>query len=107
MKDYKEERIYIGDSDEGRLTLINADNEESYLSFGEDGRYTAYLVRNNDVSFPDCYKKVYECDSFLVIKDDKEITTVIEADSIQIFRAGLRGFIIRVCNLNNVEVFND
>jgi hypothetical protein F3_01816 len=97
MKTYKEfETVYIGGSDGAALILASYEKLE-YLYFGEDGNYRAYFV-NEEIELPAHYKKEAEADRWLRIYDDDEKVVEIEADHIEIYRAGEMGCLIYAPN---------
>lgn len=95
MKTYKENKCFIGASDIASLTL-RSPMEASTLDFVEDGFYYAWIVDDPTVTIPDHYKKVYECDHWLKIYDDSELTKEFNGKHIEIYRAGDFGCLIRV-----------
>ena len=94
MKTYKDfEKVYIGSSDIARLVVAGANKEPMILRFGEDSAYSAYFV-SSPADIGEHYSKVYECDVWLKIYDDRELAAEIAAEHIEIYRAGQMGCII-------------
>ena len=99
MKTYKEfEIVNIGGSDGAALILASPEKLE-YLYFGEDGEYKAYFI-NEEIEIPSHYTKRAEAESWLRIYDDDEkaIEIEIEAEHIEIYRAGEMGCLIYAPN---------
>lgn len=100
MKNYKEfEQQFIGDSDIATLILVGCRGEEGLkteqLHFGEDGSYRAYIV-DADTEIGSHYKKIAAFNYWLKIYDDDGLTYDVNADEINIYRAGEYGCIIQV-----------
>ena len=93
MKNYKDfEKIYIGSSDIASLTLRSP--QKAYiLNFGEDGTYSAYLVTDN-AEIGKHYELCFTCDTWLNIYDDDGLVKTINAELIEVYRAGEMGCII-------------
>lgn len=91
MKNYKEyEKRFIGASDIAALILVGCDEnglKTSTLDFGEDGSYMAYVV-DEDAEIGAHYKKVADFKHWLKIYDDDELTYQVNAQEINIYRAG-------------------
>lgn len=98
MKNYKEyEKRFIGSSDIAALILVGCDEnglKTSTLDFGEDGSYMAYVV-DEDAEIGAHYKKVADFKHWLKIYDDDELTYRVNAQEINIYRAGDFGCIIQ------------
>lgn len=98
MKNYKEyEKRFIGASDIAALILVGCDEnglKTSTLDFGEDGSYMAYVV-DEDAEIGAHYKKVADFKHWLKIYDDDELTYRVNAQEINIYRAGDFGYIIQ------------
>lgn len=98
MKNYKEyEKRFIGASDIAALILVGCDEnglKTSTLDFGEDGSYMAYVV-DEDAELGAHYKKVADFKHWLKIYDDDELTYRVNAQEINIYRAGDFGCIIQ------------
>lgn len=98
MKNYKEyEKRFIGSSDIAALILVGCDEnglKTSTLDFGEDGSYMAYVV-DEDAEIGAHYKKVADFKHWLKIYDDDELTYQVNAQEINIYRAGDFGCIIQ------------
>ena len=97
MKTYKEfETVNIGGSDGAALILARPE-KLGYLYFGEDGEYKAYFI-NEEIEIPSHYTKRAEAESWLRIYDDDEKAIEIEAEHIEIYRAGEMGCLIYAPN---------
>lgn len=104
MKSYKEfDKVFIGYSDIASLILAGCRTGEGLvtevLDFGEDGRYTAYIVERSsseEVTIGDHYRKEFTFNSWIRIYDDEELTFHASADSINIYTAGNFGCIIEL-----------
>ena len=95
MKNYKDcEQVFIGSSDIASLTL-RSPMEVTTLNFGKDGDYQAYVV-DREAKIGDHYSKVYECEDWLKIYDDNELVREFKSDTIEVYRAGEMGCIIRL-----------
>ena len=92
MDNYKNAKIYAGESDIAALTAVGSGGPQ-FIRFGEDGSYTAYLVDGEEI--PEHYTKAAEFEYWLKIYDDRELTIEIKADKIEIYRAGSFGMIIK------------
>lgn len=79
-------RIFVGCDENGLKT--------STLDFGEDGSYMAYVV-DEDAEIGAHYKKVADFKHWLKIYDDDELTYRVNAQEINIYRAGDFGCIIQ------------
>lgn len=100
MKSYKDfEQKPIGDSDVAMLVLVGCRAKDGIvtepLRFGEDGSYKAYLV-NGKAKIGGHYKKVATFHNWLKIYDDEKLTLKVEANEINIYRAGIFGCIIQI-----------
>lgn len=76
-----------------KLEMVNG-LKTSTLDFGEDGSYMAYVV-DEDAEIGAHYKKVADFKHWLKIYDDDELTYRINAQEINIYRAGDFGCIIQ------------
>ena len=96
MKHYKSfERIYIGSSDIGSLTVRSV-HDVAPLHFGKDGSYFAYVCFGEDIEIGEHYEHFFSGKTWLKIYDDTglvydEYQPVGEVD---IYRAGEMGCII-------------
>lgn len=98
MKTYKEfETVYIGGSDGACLLLRASGRKVQFLDFGEDNDYKAWFV-NEVIELPHHYKKEFECDNWVKIYDDVECAVEINAEHIEIYRAGEMGCLIYAPN---------
>lgn len=108
MKNYKDyDQYHIGESDAANLTLkgispINNDIQLTFLNFGEDGYYKAYLV-DLKAEIPAHYTKIAEFKTYLKIYDDFALSFEVKADNIAVYRAGEFGCIIQANNLNRIN----
>ena len=106
MKNYKEyEKRFIGASDIAALILVGCDEnglKTSTLDFGEDGSYMAYVV-DEDAEIGAHYKKVADFKHWLKIYDDDELTYRVNAQEINIYRAGDFGWKLKwsLCDYAN------
>ena len=101
MKSYKEaEKIFIGESDIAALVLVGCKGDKGVvpemLHFVEDGEYSAYLVKGNDVEIGKHYEKVATFNYWLNIYDDTKRTFSKHAKEFNIYRAGDYGCIIQM-----------
>lgn len=100
-KGYKDNLIYLGESDIASLTLRGGLDQDGQLKqpeilkLGSDGSYMAYFVESNEIEIPSHYTEVYQCNSWLWIYDDREKTKEINADLIKVYRAGEFGILIQ------------
>jgi len=96
MKYYKDfEKTFIGDSDVAALVLVGYSEKglkAEILHFGEDGAYSAYITENAQIV--EHYSLVSKFKRWLKVYDDAGLTLRIEADEIEIYRAGAFGCII-------------
>ena len=103
MGNYKDHRLTLGSSDIASLVLVGPrkyDEEEigvqaSMLEFGSDGDYRAWYVTDEALEIPSHYEKVAETFCWLKIYDDRELVGKIEADRIEVYRAGEMGCLVR------------
>lgn len=102
MKTYKDfEKSYIGSSDIAAILVSGPSGDglhAQYISFGEDGAYSAYIVTDPDAEIGSHYQKVADFDYWMTIYDDRERVNVLHADHIEVYRSGMRGCIIRLIN---------
>lgn len=98
MKSYKDYEIeFIGGSDIATLILVGCDEnglKTGLLNFGEDGSYRAYIVDEN-AEIGAHYKKVADFKYWFKIYDDHGLTYRVNAQEINIYRAGDFGCIIQ------------
>lgn len=101
MRSYKSyESSYIGDSDIAALILVgmaNGDLQPKVLNFGEDGRYSAYIV-DEDAEIGAHYEKQHEFTNWRTIYDDDTCVHTYHAEKIIVYRAGDFGCIIQLIN---------
>lgn len=98
MKSYKDfERHCIGTSDIAKLVIVGCNTEPSYLAFGGDDTYLAYIV-TEEAEIGGHYSEVYRCSTWIKIYDDAGLTLNLRTqnigDPIVVYRAGERGTII-------------
>lgn len=65
------------------------------LHFGEDGMYTAYII-TEETKVPDHYEKIADGECWIKIYDDESLTLELNAHSIEVYRAGSLGCLIRL-----------
>lgn len=94
QKTYKDKLIFLGYSDIARLTVVFPEGCQD-LDLQEDGDYRAWLIRDEEVEVPEHYKKVLEGTHWLKVYDDEDRVAYIHAKTIEIYRAGMRGILIR------------
>lgn len=101
------EKVSIGSSDSARLEVIHTTENgisKSYLNFGEDGDYKAYVVDEKCV-IPDTYELRCTFESgYVNIFDDSWNHVFIEGETVQIYRRGNFGCIIKIIGFK--EMFN-
>lgn len=94
-RSYKEaEKKYIGSSDCARLILDGSDRVE-HLMFGEDGSYDAYVI-DEGYEIGEHYVRCAEFSGWLKIYDDEGLTAKFYGDTIEVYRAGQFGCIIKI-----------
>lgn len=103
MKHYKDfNKQNIGSSDMPILIMlgykIGVGAVPQLLHFGEDGRYFAYVVEENDIEIGSHYSTVAEFSKWLKIYDDDGLVNYFEADRIIVYRAAEMGCIIHLIN---------
>ena len=98
---YKNVQKNIGASDVASLIMSGCGEGGSVkldlLKFSEDGSYSAYIIYD-DAEVPDHYRLVAEFKTWLKIYDDDRMTAHFKAERIEVYRAGQRGCLIRLCN---------
>ena len=104
MKAYKDyETKIIGESDIATLILVGVEKENglklSTLNFGEDGVYKAYIVDENAI-IGNHYTKIDTFNHWVRIYDDFGLTYKIQAEEINVYRAGDFGCIIQTIGSN-------
>lgn len=101
------EKVFIGSSDSARLKVIHrVGNYESksYLNFGEDGEYKAYIVDEN-CAIPDTYELRHSFEGgYVDLFDDEGYNVYIKGETVQIYRRGNFGCIIKIIGFK--EMFN-
>ena len=94
-KYYKDYEVkLLGSSDIASLILAGADGV-SYLDFGSDGSYSAYVVDDNAI-IGEHYKLIASFDYWLRVYDDEGLTATFKASKINVYRAGDFGCIIQL-----------
>lgn len=106
MKSYKDfEKIFIGSSDIAALTLVgmsaNGELTAEILEFGQDDRYSAYLV-TEEALIGSHYEKRFTFRTWLHIYDDDDCVIRFRGDRINVYRAREMGCIIQVLNENTL-----
>lgn len=101
MKNYKEYgKVYIGSSDIAALTIVGMSDQgltAKIIDFREDGIYTAYIIDDKGI-VGDHYTKVATFNTWIKIYDDEGLKKELKVDidkKIEIYRAGMRGCIIK------------
>lgn len=103
-KNYKEfEKRWIGCSDIAAVVMVGGSLEPSYLYFGEDGSYMAYVCDEEDVEIGSHYKLIKEFNHWMRIYDDESLVFKVHADVIKVYRAGEFGVIIHYFNKRGEE----
>lgn len=101
------EKVFIGSSDSARLEVIHTTENgrlKSYLNFGEDGDYKAYVVDEKCV-IPDTYELICTFEGgYVNIFDDSWNHVFIEGETVQIYRRGDFGCIIKIIGFK--KMFN-
>lgn len=97
MRSYKlYESSYIGDIAALILAGISDGGLQSkVLDFGEDGRYSAYIV-DEDAEIGSHYEKQHEFTNWMTIYDDDTCVRTYHAEKIIVYRAGDFGCIIQL-----------
>ena len=99
MEDYRDNKQYIGTSDVAAVIFVGCTDtglKSEIVHMGEDDSYLAYIVNDPEIPIPDHYTLTYTFKAWLSIYDDNELANQFKADTIQIYRAGQRGIIIRL-----------
>lgn len=92
-------RVFIGDSDIGALIVAGGDMKPQYLNFGEDGKYTAYVITGGaGVEIGSHYRHILTACGYVKIYDDEGLTFSAHAEKINIYRAGEFGCIVELTN---------
>lgn len=101
------EKVFIGSSDSARLKVIHRVGgyvSKSYLNFGEDGEYEAYIV-DEKCTIPDTYELRYSFEGgYVDLFDDEGYNVYIKGETVQIYRRGNFGCIIKIIGFK--EMFN-
>lgn len=97
MKNYKDYRkMNIGSSNIAALIMAGGGQKNpSWLLFGEDGSYFAYIVDEN-VILPEHYSETIQFDIWMKIYDDDGLVRDFHADQIKVYQAGAFGVIIQL-----------
>lgn len=98
MSYYKDHVELLGSSDVASLVLRGIqDGKEAVklLNFGEDGDYQAYLIKNDD-EVPSHYHLEEVFQYWMKVYDDDSMTIDLKGDKIEVYKAGMRGCLIRV-----------
>ncbi len=97
MKSYKSfNKAFIGASDIASLTVRSC-GKVAVLNFGSDGSYHAYIVKG-EAEIGTHYELVFECENWLKVYDDCDLTYGCLGKTIKIYRAGDFGCIIQILN---------
>ena len=100
------EKVYIGSSDSARLKVIHRVGDyvsKSYLNFGEDGDYKAYVV-DEKCTIPDTYELRCAFEGGCVdLFDDEGYNIHIEGETVQIYRRGDFGCIIKIIGFKEMS----
>lgn len=91
---YKNQTYYIGSSDIASLTL-RFPTKVATLDFGMDGDYYAHFI-TDDVEIPSHYEKEVSGKHWCKIYDDYGLVAIIDAKTIDFYRAGDMGVLIVV-----------
>lgn len=101
------EKVFIGSSDSARLKVIHRVGDyasKSYLNFGEDGGYEAYIV-DEKCTIPDTYELRCSFEGgYVDLFDDEGYNVYIKGETVQIYRRGNFGCIIKIIGFK--EMFN-
>lgn len=98
MKSYKEyDKQIIGASDIASLIFVGPGDglKAEVIDYAGDGAYSAYIV-DDDAVIGENYELTAEFRCWLKIYDDEQKTREFHANSIQVYRAGGYGTIIRL-----------
>lgn len=93
-------QIYLGFSDCASLIAVGCDEKgvkSEVIDFGEDNDYSARILDDDD-KVVDGYKKVWECEYWLKIYDDKTLRFSQRAKKFEIYRSGDTDIIIKKYN---------
>lgn len=100
------EKVFIGGSDSARLEVIHATEHgvsTHYLNFGEDGDYKAYVV-DEKCTIPDTYELRCAFEGGCVdLFDDEGYNVHIEGETVQIYRRGDFGCIIKIIGFKKMS----
>jgi hypothetical protein len=113
MENYKNETIYLGESDAAFLTVVGITTDgvkAEILNMGGDGTYSAYIVRNWQGLLPEHYRRVmsFVCytqfgsgeivnlGTWVKFYDDHGHVTELRGKRISIYRAGDYGILIHI-----------
>ena len=98
--EYKKQKISLGGSDYATLIMVGCRGEEGLktepLYYGEDGEYSAWLVTSEDVVIPEHYKLKATFNYWLKVYDDDGLTADLSGKTIEVYRAGEFGTLIRI-----------
>lgn len=101
------EKVFIGSSDSARLEVIHTienGTSKSYLNFGEDGEYEAYIV-DEKCTIPDTYELRCAFEGgYVDLFDDEGYNVYIKGETVQIYRRGDFDCIIKIIGFK--EMFN-
>ena len=101
------EKVFIGSSDSARLKVIHRVGNhvsKTYLNFGEDGEYKAYIV-DESCTIPDTYELRHSFEGgYVDLFDDEGYNVYIKGETVKIYRRGDFGCIVKIIGLK--EMFN-
>lgn len=96
---YKFKTTFVGCSDIASLIAVGIGTDGNLntkcIDFDEDASYKCYLLCEKQ-NIPKHYKKVYEFKNWLKIYDDDGKTITLTADSLEVYRAGAMGLLIKL-----------
>lgn len=92
--DYKRASFILGDSDIAAITATMPDGP-AFIKFGSDGHYDAWWVTDEAVEIPDHYSLDFTTHHWIKFFDDFAYRGTIYADTIEVYRAGSFGCIVR------------
>lgn len=102
------EKVFIGGSDRARLRVIHRVGDyvlKSYLNFGEVGEYEAYIV-DEKCTIPDTYELRYSFEGgYVDLFDDEGYNVYIKGETVQIYRRGNLGCIIKIIGFKELSVY--
>ena len=108
MKSYKEcEKMHIGSSDKALLFMRGYDQDGIAISepmaFGEDGSYSAYIIKESDIKIGNHYICIASFYKNIQIFDDDGLAFSADAEKINIYSAGNFGCIIQFIDATRIN----